>query len=82
MLMSPPPKAPRRLGQPKRRPNLHSTIAVPVALAYAALAASAPAQAGNLSLPDGVVLTYSDEALPGEGRPPSPGPTDPDGPSY
>jgi len=27
------------------------------------------------------LLAYSDEALPGEGRPPSPGPTEPDGPS-
>jgi hypothetical protein len=28
------------------------------------------------------VVAYSDEALPGEGRPPSPGPTDPGGPAY
>ena len=81
MLTSPTPKAPRRLGQIKRRANLHATIATGVALAYAALAALAPAQAGNKLVPGGVMLAYSDEALPGEGRPPSPGPTDPDGPS-
>ena len=55
--------------------------ALAVALAGAALAlaiqTSAEVQAGPA--PGGVTYVHSDAGLPGEGRPPSPGPTDPDG---
>jgi hypothetical protein len=46
------------------------------------LAAQQSATGGHVSGPGGIVLAYSDGGLPGEGRPPLPGPTDPDGPSY
>jgi len=53
---------------------------VAIALASAALALSLLAPTQARATPDtGVTFVYSDEALPGEGRPPSPGPTDPDG---
>jgi hypothetical protein len=50
-----------------------------VTLAVAALAFTAPIadQARPLAGPQPPVAAVSDEALPGEGRPPSPGPTDP-----
>jgi|RhiMetdeSRZDD1v2_1073273.scaffolds.fasta_scaffold1170097_2 hypothetical protein len=54
------------------------TVAIALASAALALSLLAPTQAR--ATPDtGVTFVYSDEALPGEGRPPSPGPTDPDG---
>jgi len=81
MITSPAPKALRRMGQAKRTANLHAAVAMGVVLAYAALAAPAAAHAADKALPGSLVLAYSDEALPGEGRPPSPGPTEPDGPS-
>ena len=57
--------------------------ALTIALA-AGLANVAPAFAGQAplrALPEqaGMVLASSNGGLPGEGRPPSPGPTDPDG---
>jgi len=55
-----------------------ATLTFALASAALALAFLIPAQAR--AMPDrGVTFAYSDEALPGEGRPPSPGPTDPDG---
>jgi hypothetical protein len=47
-----------------------------------ALVVPQPATAEHISGPGSIVLAYSDEALPGEGRPPLPGPTDPHGPLY
>jgi hypothetical protein len=47
-----------------------------------ALAGLQSALARDLPGADSVMLAYSDGPLPGEGRPPLPGPTDPDGPSY
>jgi hypothetical protein len=51
-----------------------------LALALLIFIFSAQARAMPDAMPHlGVTFAYSDEALPGEGRPPSPGPTDPDG---
>jgi hypothetical protein len=56
------------------------TAKLAFALAGAALALAVLLPAQARAMPDtGVTFAYSDEALPGEGRPPSPGPTDPDG---
>jgi len=55
--------------------------ALAIALTSAALAlaiqTSAEVQAGPA--PGGATYVHSDAGLPGEGRPPSPGPTDPEG---
>jgi hypothetical protein len=68
--------------QTATRASAVPATALAVALASAALAlavqASAEVQAGPA--PGGVAYVHSDAGLPGEGRPPSPGPTDPDGP--
>jgi hypothetical protein len=55
------------------------------ALALAIVALVAPVVSARLAsdIPTAAVraLYAADEGLPGDGRPPSPGPTDPDGPS-
>jgi hypothetical protein len=56
-----------------------TALALAAALAFAA---QAPVTARDMSEPGSAVLAFSDEALPGEGRPPIPGPTDPDGPAF
>jgi hypothetical protein len=67
--------------QTATRAGAVSATALAIAVASTALAlairTSAEVQAG----PASAVVTYvhSEAGLPGEGRPPSPGPTDPDG---
>jgi hypothetical protein len=63
--------SPHRAGT-ARSATLTALLAVALASTAFSLTAGA-ADAGD------IILAYSDEALPGEGRPPAPGPTDPDG---
>jgi hypothetical protein len=65
-----------------RRAILTIVLAGVLASAAPAFACQAPAQARVLPEQAGTVLAYPGGGLPGEGRPPSPGPTDPDGRSY
>ncbi len=62
-----------------RRAALTIVLAAALASAGPAFACQAPAQARALPEQAGMVLAYPGGGLPGEGRPPSPGPTDPDG---
>jgi hypothetical protein len=63
----------------KRRRRAIRVVAVESAtVALAATAAFAP---GSDWAPEPVIAAVSDTALPGEGRPPSPGPNNPDGPT-
>ena len=57
--------------------------ALGLALAGTVLSPAFQASAASASgaAPGSVIWAYSDEAIPGGGRPPSPGPTDPDGAS-
>jgi hypothetical protein len=55
-----------------------AALALAAAMLFTAAATNAQAKAGPIH----AVLATADEGLPGGGHPPSPGPTDPDGPSF
>jgi hypothetical protein len=73
MLMNPTPTT------AARRVALTIVLAAALANVAPAFACQAPAQARALPGLADMVLAYRDGVLPGEGRPPSPGPTDPGG---
>jgi hypothetical protein len=60
------------------RALLPAALALAAAALFSAAAANAQANPGPIH----AVLAAADGGLPGDGRPPSPGPTDPDGSSF
>jgi hypothetical protein len=57
----------------------HVLLPAALAIAAAAVLATAAVQDRAAAVPQHVAFAATDDGLPGQGRPPSPGPTDPDG---
>ncbi|HEY7550884.1 MAG TPA: hypothetical protein VH913_15375 [Hyphomicrobiaceae bacterium] len=57
----------------------HVLLPAALAIAGAAVLAPAPAREQAVTVPQHVAFAAADDGLPGDGRPPSPGPTDPYG---